>query len=116
MALEAHALVELMGHGKIAGRISERQIAGAMMLQVDVPATRHAEAFTKVFGASAIYCITFCDEATANRLADSFAVPPINPYYMQPTSPLLEAKIKDDEDVYFDDEDVPPASDDPDEF
>ncbi len=52
------AIVELMGHQQIAGRASEETIAGGTFLRVDVPETEDAEAFTRFYGASAIYSIT----------------------------------------------------------
>lgn len=56
--LEGWAVVELMGHQVIAGRISEVQLVGATMLRVDVPGSDNGPAYTKFFGASAVYAIT----------------------------------------------------------
>lgn len=58
------AIVELMGHQVIAGRITEEEHVGSKLLRVDVPEVNGRPAFTKFFGSSAIYGITPTDEAT----------------------------------------------------
>ncbi|MDD2657785.1 MAG: hypothetical protein PHD04_03970 [Candidatus Pacebacteria bacterium] len=42
------AIIDLFGHQKIAGRVSEQQIGGASFVRVDVPLE---PPFTKLFGA-----------------------------------------------------------------
>lgn len=42
------AIVELFGHSKIAGEISEQTIAGGPFLRVDVPETERESAFTRL--------------------------------------------------------------------
>jgi hypothetical protein len=59
------AVVELFGHQVIAGKVSEQVIGGQGFVRVDVPAIEGQEAFTKFYGAGAIYAITPCDEETA---------------------------------------------------
>lgn len=59
------AIVELFGRQIIAGRVSEQLIAGQGFVRVDVPAIDGQEAYIKLFGPNAIYCITPTDEATA---------------------------------------------------
>ena len=94
MTLEMFAVVELMGHQQIAGKVSEQVIAGAGLLRVDVPETTHGAAFTKFYGTSAIYAITPCDEAVARRVAENLSQPPIQPYLMREQSPLLTEKVE----------------------
>ena len=60
--LETWAIVELFGHQKIAGHISEANVAGTTMLRVDVPEVDGQAAFTRLYGGSAIYSITPTDE------------------------------------------------------
>lgn len=69
--LDCWAIVELMGHQRIAGRVTERNVAGTQMLQVDVPAVGEAPAFSRLLGGSAIFAINPCDEETANAWAGS---------------------------------------------
>lgn len=98
MAFESWAIVELMGHSRIAGKVSEETIAGAALLRVDVPQTERSVPYTKFYSAGAIYCITPTDEGTATLAAQQFDLPPISPYIVRlPESPLLAAKMIDDD-------------------
>lgn len=62
--LDCFAVVEVMGHQRIAGRITERNVAGTQMLQVDVPAFGESPGFTQLIGGASIYRIHPCDEQT----------------------------------------------------
>lgn len=79
------AIVELFGHQRIAGRISEHSMGGCSFVRVDVPPFPQGEgkpalpALTKLFGNGAIYGITFVDEATALLTAGYLMVRPIHP-------------------------------------
>ena len=61
---EQFAIVELFGHQVIVGKVSEQVIGSQGFVRVDVPAIDGQEAFTKFYGAGAIYAITPCDEST----------------------------------------------------
>lgn len=62
------AIVELMGHRRLAGRVTEQEIAGRAFLRLDIPVADGSDA-TQFYGAQAIYCLTPCDEATARQVA-----------------------------------------------
>lgn len=66
-AFDAWAIVELMGHRKLAGRVSEEQHFGVTMLRIDIP--KKDGMVTQFYGGSAVYCIT----PTAEKLARAFA-------------------------------------------
>ena len=70
-------LVELFGHQRIAGRVTEQTIGGASMLRVDVPATEKQPAFTRLFNPSAIYAINPVDEETAMYYVNNLDNKPI---------------------------------------
>lgn len=80
-------IVELFGHQKIAGRCTEQNLAGANMLRVDVPETTRAPAFTRFFGASAIYAINPVDDSTVKAYAERLQIMPIDSFNM---SALME--------------------------
>lgn len=72
------AIVEVMGHQSYAGRVTEETVGGSSFVRVDVPAVGDKQAFSKLFGASSIYCITPVDEETARAAAGSFNKQPLD--------------------------------------
>jgi hypothetical protein len=74
------ALLEIMGHRRFAGRVSEQTVGGTSLVRLDVPATNHQAAFTKLWGAAAIYCITPVSEATARKMAEQLCERPVEIY------------------------------------
>lgn len=86
---EQWAIVELMGHQRIAGRVSEQVIGGCSLMRVDVPACEAVgshpamQAFTKLLGAAAIYAVTFTDEAAARTVARQIRVQPIDTWSLK---------------------------------
>jgi hypothetical protein len=76
-AFDIWAIVEIMGHTKLAGRASEQTIAGSTFLRVDVPGVDGQESFTRFYGAGAIYSITPCTEEIARRAAEALRERPI---------------------------------------
>lgn len=55
--LELHAVVELFGHQKMAGKVTEQSIGPSTFVRIDVPETNHQPAFTRLLNPSAIYAI-----------------------------------------------------------
>jgi len=75
---EEWAVVELFGHQRIAGKVSEATIGGCAFLRVDVPATTNRPGYTKYFGNGAIYAIAPCHEEVARLAAneiEEYSVP-----------------------------------------
>ena len=64
------AIVELFGHQRIAGRVTEQSIAGTNMLRVDVPEV-NKQSFTRFFGGAAIYAINPCTEEVARKYVEA---------------------------------------------
>lgn len=69
-------VVELFGHSRISGRVTEQTIGGTSFVRVDVPDTSENKGFTKFFGSGAIYAMTPTDEQTARVAAEAFNAPP----------------------------------------
>lgn len=74
------AVVELFGHQKIAGLLTEATIGGCSFVRVDVPGDGENPGFTKLYGNGAIYAISFVSEEIARRAAAYFTVKPIQSY------------------------------------
>lgn len=74
---ETWAIVELFGHNKIAGKVSEQTIGGSSMVRVDVPDTEASPAFTRLLNVSAIYAINPVTEDVATAYAGRLQSKPI---------------------------------------
>jgi hypothetical protein len=51
-------ILEIMGHQCYAGRVTEQTIGGSSFVRIDVPEVDGIPAFSKLFGAGSVYCIT----------------------------------------------------------
>lgn len=78
--LDAFCIVEIFGHQKIAGRVTEQVIAGQGFLRVDVPATSKQTEFTRFYGPGAIYCMTPVSAEIAQAAAEKLWVEPVSVY------------------------------------
>lgn len=67
-SFEGWAVLELMGHRKMAGRVSEAVVGGASLLRIDVPGPEGAVA-TQFYSPSALYCLTPTTEEVARAFA-----------------------------------------------
>jgi hypothetical protein len=75
---EAWGIVDLFGHTRLAGRISEQAIGGETFIRVDVP---NGEGFhTRLFGKGAIYGMSLTDETIARATAKANTVRPVSAY------------------------------------
>jgi hypothetical protein len=71
--LKSWALVELFGHQRIVGYLSQQTFGSGVLFRVDVPDLLKdgkivRRGFSRYFGLSAIYSITPCDEDTVRRM------------------------------------------------
>lgn len=64
---EAWAIVELFGHQRVAGRVTEHVWGGETFVRVDIPLGDGF--YTRLFGKGAIYCINITDEQAARVAA-----------------------------------------------
>jgi len=65
---EGWAILELMGHRRMAGRLTEQTIGGGAFIRIDVPGDG-AEVATQFYSPSAVYCITPTTEDVARKIA-----------------------------------------------
>lgn len=83
-------IVELMGHQRIAGKVTEESHFGAALMRVDVPAVDGRDGFTKFYGGGAIYAITPVSEEVARGIAQMLDPSPINRWEMRQLLPAPE--------------------------
>ena len=77
---ESWALVELFGHQKIVGKVTEASLAGGAFIRVDVPAVDGNPAFTRFYGPGAIYSINPVTEEIAKDLLTQYRNVPVKSY------------------------------------
>lgn len=75
---ELHAIVELFGHQKMAGKVCEETIGGATMIRIDVPETKLQPKFTRFMHINAIYAINPVTEEVATAMANRINTKPID--------------------------------------
>lgn len=104
---EAWGIVELMGHQRASGRLSEQTVGGANLLRVDIP---DGETFRTVFyGSSAIYAVHITDEAIARASATASGARPTYAYEVSEQLRKLAAPrvaVSTWEDREVDDDDI----------
>ena len=81
-------ILELMGHQRTAGRLSEEMIAGSNLLRVDIPVNAH-EFRTVYYGSSAIYALHVTGEEEARKMAARTGARPPFAYELEAPKPRL---------------------------
>ena len=89
---EQWALIELFGHTRISGKVTEETIGGTSFVRVDVPAIDELQAITKYYGQGAIYSMTVVDEETAIASAKALRVHPVSIWSARTMLQIEEAK------------------------
>lgn len=74
---EGWAILELMGHRRLAGIVAEATIAGGAFIRVDVPNANGSTLMTQFYAPGAVYCITPTTEETARAVARESVVEPL---------------------------------------
>jgi hypothetical protein len=85
---EAWGMLELFGHQRLAGRLTEQTIGGVHFVRIDVPAVDDVQEYTRFFTQGAIYGMTITSEDVARRLAAGMRARPISAYDL-PRPPAL---------------------------
>ncbi len=94
---ETWAIVDLFGHQRLAGLVSEATIGGGSFIRVDVPGVEGHEPFTRYFGGAAIYSISPCTEAVAKAIVKVTNPRPVTPYDIPQLQQLAAAELSPDE-------------------
>lgn len=74
---ELWAILELFGHSRMAGKVSEQTIGSASFIRIDVPETKSQPAFSRIVNPSAIYAINPVTEEVALQMAEGIQNKPI---------------------------------------
>ncbi|HEY9678615.1 MAG TPA: hypothetical protein V6C76_11435 [Drouetiella sp.] len=98
------AIVELMGHVRMAGRVTEEPRFGTALGRIDIPTD---DGFvTQYFGGSSVYRVSPCSEEVARSAAKHNKVQPVHHWELPAKDvALLEDKNSDyDDEEFFSDE------------
>ena len=117
-AFEGWAIVELMGHRRLAGFVTEQEIAGGAFLRLDIPGPEHPEddeddgpavalkggfegGVTQFYSPQAVYCITPTTQDIAWAIGKRSRPAPVSRYELEPPKP---SESQWDDDFATDDE------------
>ena len=94
------AIVELMGHRRLAGMVTEVSVAGAGMLRVDIPTKGDGDfTLTQFYPPSSLYALTPVAEDIARAVAKATASSPVHPWEMPlALPPAIDAEVDDGDD------------------
>lgn len=78
-------ILELMGHRRLAGFLTEIEIAGMGFLQLQIPATAtDPSPLTQYYGPGSVYGITLVTEAMARAVAARLHPEPVHRWELPP--------------------------------
>lgn len=97
------AIVDVMGHQRFTGRVTEHVIAGQGFIRVDVPNEDGSVAFTKLLGTASIYAISPVSQEVALKMNAGRKVTPIEAYALPEPSPSRQSTMYRDPDEDYDD-------------
>lgn len=94
------AIVELMGHRRLAGMVTEVSVAGAGMLRVDIPTKGDGDfTLTQFYPPSSLYALTPVAEDIARAVAKATASSPVHSWEMpRALPPAIDAEVDDSDD------------------
>jgi hypothetical protein len=82
------AVLELMGHRRLAGHVTEVEVAGTKFLRIDIPG-RDGRFNTQIYSPGSVYCITPTSEITVRQVAEHTQPEPIYRWELQPVAGVL---------------------------
>ena len=86
-AYEGWAILELMGHRRLAGRISSATIAGTTFLRVDIENRAGEHLATQFYSGASIYCLTPSTEDVCRAMGDKIKPRPVQRYELDIPEP-----------------------------
>ena len=102
---EINAVVELFGHNRMAGRVTEQTIGSASFIRIDVPETSRQGKFSRLVNPSAIYAINPVTEEVMMQMAEGISSKPIDSWDIRTMQEkLLALREKNGEELPFDED------------
>lgn len=110
MPPETWAILEQLGHRRLAGRVSEVEMFGVKMGRIDIPQA-DGKMMTKFFGGGSVYSMTIVNEEAARAVAAGIHCKPVEPWEMPKALPPAPERPSGPERYTYSD-----SEDDPDKF
>ncbi len=86
---EEWAILELMGHRRLSGKVSEASIGGGAFIRIDMP-MKDGSNSTQFYSPGSIYCITPTTEDIARKMSLAYQPEPVNQWeFKQLTEPRV---------------------------
>lgn len=99
---EGWAIVELMGHRRLGGRVSQVEQYGVPMLRIDVPGVDGADVATQFYSGGSLYCLTPTTEEMARAVALKNQPAPVQRWELPALpAPRDDSSEKENEAEYF---------------
>lgn len=95
-SFEGWAILELMGHRKLAGRVSEAVIGGQSFIRLDIPSEPPA---TQFYSGGALYCLTPTTEELARAFAKRAQPTPVSRWELPSETPRRD--VEDAEEIPY---------------
>lgn len=92
------AVLELMGHRRLAGYVSEAAQYGTAQIRIDIPTEDGQPPITQFYGGASIYCLTPVTEEAARAVAKHHRPAPVQPYELAPPTQALTSRSRGYED------------------
>lgn len=89
-------ILELMGHRRLAGYLTEQEIAGRGFLRLDVPPDDGQSSASQLYSPTSVYCTTPTTETVARAVATGSRPAPVHRWELEPARPLSGADSEAD--------------------
>jgi hypothetical protein len=86
------AILELMGHRRLAGEITDATIGGGAFLRIDIPGRDGKATSTQFYSPASVYCITPTTEEIARGVAVQSQPEPVHAWELPKPPALTEAR------------------------
>ena len=103
-AFEEWAILELMGHRRLAGLVSEETIGSASFIRIDVPDGKGDFSATQFYNPAAVYCITPTTKEMAEQVAARNQPQPVSRWELLSES---EVSVAEPEENDKEEEEIP---------
>jgi hypothetical protein len=103
-------ILELLGHRRAAGYLTEQQIAGASFLRLDIPGDDTKTPTTQIYNPTSVYAIHPTTEDVARHLAKTHRAEPVYRWQLPaaPQTPAdIDIDVDEDEDEFVDEDGGP---------